>query len=726
MRNPSHSNRSLRGVGPARKGLPRPVEEGRRLEAVTGLNQVHSENQPALIALRNTAQALLRTPVAFIGFIEEDTQRLLTVCVIPQQPESKAKAVEFKEMLTPRDCSICQYTIMEQDHLVIPDLKAFMSGEHGQNYPEAFRKQAEEIGGYPIPWPTPNGEIEMRPAHFYAGATIRTQNGMHVGTFCVVDVHPRPDFGIREIEILESLASQAAQYLEERALLRRPANLQLLTKSQQRGDTATAAKNHEPVEFDAVVLGAGPAGTTTACRLSFQGLRVALVEPKTSFGAPTGVNSKVLREVAMEYGAETTWDSVLHIRNLIAKQDATRVAKQLDRYGVTLMKGRGRIDGICADAQSTEVIVTDESGQATRIKTRATVLSTGSKARRLSDVPFEHNGFYDSDSINGLSSKPTSLFIQGTGIIALEYATIFAKMGVDVTISSRGGREQLLPDLDTALREALVAELELMGVEILFNSHVRRWQSIATGARLTLEDPAGVIEREFEAVMSAIGRVPALGELGLETLHQSEGTNDTSTLKTDHQHRIHGGEAAVYAVGDVSGSGLACRAVVQAQEVVDVLLPQLIHNQATPDHLPSTQPSRVGTASVIWAIPELAFVGQTEQEANETYGSDQILTVVAPFADTIRGSLNTLPDSHLLKMVYLKQDGRIVGIHIYGEGASELIHLAASLVANSETVFKLQYRTFPAVTLHEVYRNAAMGAIDTLSLLAKREERTSS
>ena len=72
-----------------------------------------------------------------------------------------------------------------------------------------------------------------------------------------------------------------------------------------------------------------------------------------------------------------------------------------------------------------------------------------------------------------------------------------------------------------------------------------------------------------------------------------------------------------------------------------------------------------------------------------------------------------------LKLVCLRQDGRIVGVHIYGDGASELVHLAASLVANSETVFTLQYRTFPAVTLHEVYRNAALQAIDVLSALSR-------
>ncbi|MEE2645373.1 MAG: NAD(P)/FAD-dependent oxidoreductase [Myxococcota bacterium] len=713
-----HLNRPLRSVRPASEGPPVPLQEDQRRDAVTALNQLHTENQPALIALRNTAQALLRTPVAFISFIEDETQRLLTVCVVPKERGEPVSSVEFKEFITPRDCSICQYTIMEKDHLVIPNLKAFLSGDHGQHYPEVFRKQAAEVGGYPIPWPTPEGGLEMRPAHFYAGATIRTKSGMHVGTFCVIDVIPRPDFGIREVEILESLAAQAAQYMEERALLHRPANLQLLKQSQQREITAQIPEGEETVEVDTVVLGAGPAGTTAACRLAFQGLKVALVEPKTSFGAPTGVNSKVLREVAKEYGAATTWESVLQIRDLIARQDAARVATQLKRYGVSLMRGRGRIEGLCADAQSTQVYVTHESGEETRIKAKAVVLSTGSKARRLPNIPFDQEGVYDSDSISKLTRKPRSLFIQGTGIIALEYATIFAKMGVNVTLSSRGGRESFLPALDSALRDALVSDLETMGVEVLYQCNVRSWRSESNGVHLTLSDPSGEQVREFEAVMSAIGRVPVLGKLGLETVYQADATKGIKNLKTDPQHRVDADAALVYAVGDVSGSGLACQAVVQAQEVVDALLPQLLHHQTLGGSLPSTTPSRAGSASVIWAIPELAFVGQSEEEAKENFGPAQVTTVVAPFADTIRGSLNTLPESHFLKLVCLRHDGRIVGVHIYGEGASELIHLAASLVADGETVFKLQYRTFPAVTLHEVYRNAAMHAIDTLSLLA--------
>ena len=185
-----------------RGASPKPANEPQRLDAVTGLNQANSEHQPELVALRNAARSLLKMPVAFIGFIEDSTQRLLTVTVAPQG-EQVCEPLDFKEMLTPRECSICQYTIMESDHLVIPDLKEFLEHGDGASYPAEFLEQAKQVGGYPIPWPDGEGGITLKPAHFYAGATIRTSKGLAVGTFCVVDVVPRPDFGVREIEVLE-------------------------------------------------------------------------------------------------------------------------------------------------------------------------------------------------------------------------------------------------------------------------------------------------------------------------------------------------------------------------------------------------------------------------------------------------------------------------------------------------------------------------------------------
>ena len=707
--NDAQNQRELNRPHQQRGANPKPANEPQRLDAVTGLNQANSEHQPELVALRNAARSLLKMPVAFIGFIEDNTQRLLTVTVAPQG-EQACDPLDFKEMLTPRECSICQYTIMESDHLVIPDLKEFLEHGDGASYPAEFLEQAKQVGGYPIPWPDGAGGITLKPAHFYAGATIRTSKGMHVGTFCVVDVVPRPDFGVREIDVLENLAAQAADYLEERALLRRPANFQLLQQLSSGDDAAS-----ETASWDAVVIGGGPAGLTAACRLSFQGLKVALVEPKESFGSPTGVSSKVLREVAMDHGAGTSWDDVLSIRQLIAQNDAKRVALQLQRYGVTHFKGTGEISGCNGDGITT-VVVRDGTTGASELLARKVVVSTGSKARRLGGIPFEQPGFYDSDSIGSLRSKPSSLFVQGTGIIALEYATIFAEMGVQVSVAARGKRDDLLPMLDGSMRDALLSDLEAKGVEILYQASVKGWRADEAGPLVELELPSGISERRFSAVLSAVGRVPTTQDLGMEVLLEADDVSKLKKLPLLENQQLETNAGSVYVIGDVSGSGLACKAVMQAQGLVDHVLPSLVLKSKQPAQSNPTHAS----PSIIWAIPELAFVGSSQSEAINTYSEAEVFSVLAPFADTIRGRLKALPASYFLKLVCLRQDGRILGVHVYGEGASELIHLGASLVADGNTVFDLQYKSFPAVTLHEVYRNAAMLAIDTLSGLAQK------
>lgn len=422
----------------------------------------------------------------------------------------------------------------------------------------------------------------------------------------------------------------------------------------------------------------------------------------------------MLREVAIDHGVSTSWDDVLAIRQLIDQNDAKRVASQLKRYGVTFFKGTGEIIG-CDTDSTTKVVVSDGTDPFVELLAHKVVVSTGSKARRLKGIPFDQAGFYDSDSIASLRSKPDSLFVQGTGIIALEYATIFAEMGVRVCVAARGSREQLLPMLDRAMRDALLADLEVKGVEIIYQARVKSWCTDAETPAVELEMPTGIITRSFSAVLSAVGRVPITQNLGIETLLTGDDVSRGKELPLLDNQQLATTAGSVYLIGDASGSGLACKVVMQAQGLVEHVLPSMVlrNKQSTkPDQSHNNSPS------IIWAIPELAFVGSTESEAIKSYGEEEVFSVVAPFADTIRGRLKALSSSYFLKLVCLRQDGRILGVHIYGEGASELIHLGASLVADGNTVFDLQYKSFPAVTLHEVYRNAAMLAIDTLSGIA--------
>ena len=365
---------------------------------------------------------------------------------------------------------------------------------------------------------------------------------------------------------------------------------------------------------------------------------------------------------------------MLAIRQLIAQNDAKRVALQLQRYGVTHLKGTGEISGCDGDGITT-VVVRDGTTTASELLARKVVLSTGSKARRLKGIPFEQAGFYDSDSIGALRSKPSSLFVQGTGIIALEYATIFAEMGVQVSVAARGSREDLLPMLDGAMRDALLSDLEAKGVEILYLPASNPGRLILRGPVVELELPTGISERRF--LSGALG-----GRAGAH--HADLGMEFCWRLRMCPSSKpCAAGEPAVGnhgwiglcdwrclrqwpgpQSGDASPGLGGSRVAFAGTQKQTARSKQSVPCQPF-DHLPGR-------------IPELAFVGSSQSEAINSYGEAEVFSVLAPFADTIRGRLKALPASYFLKLVCLRQDGRILGVHVYGEGASELIHLGAS------------------------------------------------
>ena len=199
---------------------PIPNNEAERLEAVTRLNQVHSENQPALIALRNTARTLLRARWPLSGLSKRKPSACSPCVSFPKIPGIPARS-GVQGNGDARDCSVCQYTILESDHLVIPDLKEFMDNGEGAIPPgRPSENKRRKWVGIPFPGQRPRGGIELRPlvpiSMPLPPSTTRTAAA--VGTLRSVDVEPRPDSESGKLKFWRGLACDAGECLEERAL----------------------------------------------------------------------------------------------------------------------------------------------------------------------------------------------------------------------------------------------------------------------------------------------------------------------------------------------------------------------------------------------------------------------------------------------------------------------------------------------------------------------------
>jgi hypothetical protein len=162
----------------ARDAPPVPTNEAERVSAVYDLNQLHSEVQADLAGLRDAAQRLLQMPMAFIALMEGDVQRSVMTRVQPDPRDPHGIAFEGRGKEIPRNCTMCQNTIMEDDHLVVPDVRRFILEESGGIYPKHFLEQVQALRGYPIPWPNLDGTTTVRGAVFYAGVPLKTAAGL--------------------------------------------------------------------------------------------------------------------------------------------------------------------------------------------------------------------------------------------------------------------------------------------------------------------------------------------------------------------------------------------------------------------------------------------------------------------------------------------------------------------------------------------------------------------
>jgi len=455
--------------------------------------------------------------------------------------------------------------------------------------------------------------------------------------------------------------------------------------------------------FELLVIGTGPAGVQAALRARRAGREVAVVERMAVVGGTClhygTIPSKTLRQVMIDLSGFRHWGlyesgpvrrprvPMEKLRRRCHEVIATEAAWQdrlLETRGVTLLKGHGRL------LDPNTVRVEGREG-AVEVRADRILLAVGSTPAHPPEVPFDGRRVLDSDQILALDELPRSLTVVGGGVIGSEYASIFSLLDVEVTLVNRGDR--LLPFLDHDIVSELTRELVRRGLRLEMDATVEGIEATDEGARVRLRDGRTV---ESGAVLFCAGRRGAAAELGIENAGLRPDERGCLEVDADFRTRVE----SVFAAGDVigfpslasvsreQGRVAACRALDVPCRPLETLLP-----------------------FGIYTVPEIAMVGPTEGEAREK-GTD-VVTGTGRYEDTARGQI--IGDrTGLLKLVVRRDDRRLLGAHILGTGAAELIHLAQLAIATEQpyTLFVRQVMNFP--TLARVYKIAAWDLLEKL------------
>lgn len=454
----------------------------------------------------------------------------------------------------------------------------------------------------------------------------------------------------------------------------------------------------EPLHYDVLVIGSGPAGQKAAIQTAKAGKRACVVEREAGLGGACvhrgTIPSKTLREGALQLERLKRSIEMLEAKvhegfemptlltriERVVNAHVSYISDQLKRNGVDCYHGHARF----VSDRSVQVLAPDRSMKT--ITADTIIIATGSTPRTPAGIPVDHEHIFDSDSILSMTYLPRSLTVLGGGVIACEYASIFAQLGVNVTVIDRAPRP--LQFLDKELGDHFLRHFEKSGGRYIAKqtSASVKWDDISKVVT-TLDDGQTLAT---DKMLVAFGRVANLDHLQIEVAGLQ--VTDRGHLAVDEWFRTS--VPHIYAVGDVIGPpALAASSMDQGRRAVRHALglaPGQTH-ELTP----------IG----VYTIPEIAAVGMTEEEAIHRQGS--AIVGRARFAEVARGQISGMRDG-LLKMVADAQGEQVLGVHIVGDGATELIHVGQMGMLTKCHVDLFIENTFNFPTLAESYRVAAL------------------
>ncbi len=464
-----------------------------------------------------------------------------------------------------------------------------------------------------------------------------------------------------------------------------------------------------PEHFDLVVIGSGPAGAKGAATAARLGKSVALIERAPHLGG-VGLNtgtvpSKTLRETAQFIAGLRTRDifsidsrlkpgvsigDLMYRRQVVMQSEWGVIRSDVERYNIRVIHGQAAL----ADAHTVRV----QSAGSAAIDLRADVIlvATGSSPR---PAPIQHPLVYGTNSLPDMARLPRHLLVVGGGVSGTEYGSMFAALGAQVTVVEAGDR--VLAVADPEITGRLVAHLERQEMRFILNTDVAELQPDGDGLRAALTSGEAL---SVDAVLWATGRHGNGHGLGLEAVgarvneHGFVWVNDRFQTTVPH----------VYAVGDVSGNYAY---VSYSME----------HGRAAVLHafgVEYTPPNPMAVPIAIYTIPEIAFVGLSEDLCRTRRLAHQIGR--AHYTGNPRGQI--IGDaSGMVKLVFAPGDRKILGAHHIGELASELIHIAAHVIAAGGTLETLAHAVYNYPTLADTYKYAALNGLEQLDRQAARQ-----
>ncbi len=454
-------------------------------------------------------------------------------------------------------------------------------------------------------------------------------------------------------------------------------------------------------KFDLLVIGSGPAGQRAAVQAAKLGKKVALIERRSTVGGVsvhTGtIPSKTIREAVLYltgwrqrgfYGhshrekQHINAADVTQRVNLTLNHQIEVMQHQLTRNGVTV------IDGTASFISPNQLSVVSPNGESIVYEGQFILIATGTRPYRPKHIPFNGNNIIDSDEIITLKEIPRSMTVIGGGVIGLEYATIFNALDVEVTLIE--SRPNLLDFVDRELVDELQHHLRDRGVTLRLEEQVVSLKTDSDNRVITSLKSGKKVRSH--TVLFAAGRVGAVDSLNLKKADISSDNRGRLKVNKDFQTEV----PHIYAAGDIIGfPSLAATSMEQGRLAACHMFNQSCHSH--PEFFPYG----------IYSVPEISMVGMTEKELkakNIPYESG-----IARIRETARGQILGLREG-VLKLLFSVKDSRLLGVHIVGEGATELIHIGQAVLSLQGKLDYFVETAFNYPTLAEAYKIAALNA----------------